>query len=216
MFVRVWRICSAGRVGYPGGSALLVCRLCLWPGGRNGVGGRRLCGGIVTCFRRTVPITRARLRCGGPFRLLVTIVLDTRYASGQMGVVAPPLCQSFPAPRTLTTSAPRIVCRCVQDMDCPGGGTGRLINVTRVLIGSFRDRMPKALRRLIGLPKIKHGATGIVRDMMFGGTTVTMSARIFHIDRHVKLIPRAYAAPLTARGCLVGCVPGRVIPATRR
>lgn len=182
----------------------------------RGVQGGRLCRGIVRCFRATVPMTRARLRCDGPFRLLVTIVLDTRYASGQIGVVAPPLFESFPAPRTLTTAAPRMIFRCVHDIDCPGGGTGRLMKVTRVLMHSFRDAIPSALRRLVGLPNMKHGATGIVRDIMFGGTTVTISARIFHMDRHVKLIPHAYAAPLTARGRLMGCVPRTLVPATRR
>lgn len=161
-------------------------------------------------------MTRARLRCGGPCRLLVTIVLSTRYASGQIGVVAPPLCQSFPAPRTLTTAAPRIMFRCVQDMSCPGGGTGRLINVTGVLMGRFGDRIPSGVRSLVGLPNMKEGATGMVRSIMFRGTTVTISARIFHIDRHVKLIPSDYAAPFDIRGRLVGGVPRGLIPVTRR
>lgn len=101
-------------------------------------------------------------------------------------------------------------------MSCPGGGSGRLINVTHVLIGSFGDRMPSALRRLVGLPNMKHGATGIVRSIIFGGTTVTMSARIFHIDRHVKLMDGSYAAPFDMRGRLVGGVPSRLVPVTRR
>lgn len=163
-----------------------------------------------------MPITRARLRCGGPFRLLVSIVLSTRYASGHIGVVAPPLFRSFPAPRTLTTDAPRIVFRCVHDISCPGGGTGRLMNVTGVLMGSFGDRIPNALRRLIGLPNMKQGATGIVRSIMFGGTTVTMSARIFHMDRHVKLMNTGRAAPFDIRGRLVGGVPRGLMPVTRR
>lgn len=161
-------------------------------------------------------MTRARLRCSGPFRLLVTIVLSTRYASGHIGVVAPTLCQSFPAPRTLTTAAPSIMCRCVHDISCPGGGTGRLMNVTRVLIGRFGDRMPSALRRLMGLPNMNHGATGIVRSIIFGGTTVTMSARIFHIDRHLNLMSSGYAAPFDIRGRLMGRVPRASVPVTRR
>lgn len=116
-------------------------------------------------FEGTLPGIAARLRFNDTFRLLITALLSTRYASGHVGVIAPTLFTHCPSTQRVTGTDRRSVCRLVDSMDCPGTGTGRLTRVSQRLIRLFKNRIPRATSSLIGLTKIKQGATGIVHTI---------------------------------------------------
>lgn len=148
---------------------------------------------------------KAVLACNDPFALLITIVLSTRYASGHIGVVAGHVFPELNAPRGVKTLSRARLRGRVRSYKLCETGTGGLLNVYRVLVSECNKGMPRSFSRLIGLPNMKHGATGMMEDITFNCPTVTISARMFHMSGQLGL--SINSAPSRIRRKLGGIVP---------
>lgn len=134
---------------------------------------------------RRVPRPGYTLGFSGPFRLLITAILDTRAASGHIGVIAPRLFNRCPKPTTLTDTGPRRIRDVVRSVKFRRAGTGGVVKLSCTLYRQFSNRIPRAVSTLADLPKIKHGATGIILNGTFNIPKFPISARIVHIAKQL-------------------------------
>ncbi len=169
---------------------------------------------MVRQFGGRGPSPGSRLSCSGTFALLITIILSTRTASGDIGLTAGSLFGVTSAPRGVLRLNRRGLAGCVGSVNLCEGGTGGMVKLDGVLLRSFGNVIPSSVRGLMGLPKIKEGATGIILGIVFGGPAVPMSARLLHMDPGVNLTRKA--APRRIRRSLLGEVPTRCVRGTRR
>lgn len=151
------------------------------------VAGGRVTIGTIRTLGGRCPSTVYSLICASPLRLLVTAELTTRYASTEIGVIAPSLFSEFGATRSFTSSAPRRITRCVGDYKLCGAGSGSVIRVTEVLYSSFNNIIPSGVSSLAGLPKVNEGATGLIYNSVFNRPTIIISARYVHVAGELKL-----------------------------
>ncbi len=156
-------------------------------------------------LRGLCPSTVYSLRCGSTFRLLVTAHLSTRYASGHIGVMAPSLFGTFPAPRGVTGTSVDSIRGLVGAYNLCGAGTGSLIGVNGKVYRGFNKGIPSAVRRLAALTNINEGATGLIIKSVCRGPTIIYSARFVELYGHLKLI--GAAGPLAIRGTVQGLLP---------
>lgn len=158
-------------------------------------------------LHRVCPGTVYSLSCRFPFRLLITIHLSTRYASTEIGLIAPTLFRQCGAVRSFTGTSPTRIKGCVCSYNFCGDGTRSVINVTRGVLTSCGNRIPSGVSSLLALPKINEGATGLVINSVCNGTTVIISARYVHVAGELNLITRG--SPGGVRCTLGGVVPTR-------
>lgn len=143
--------------------------------------------GILDYFQREQPNPVTELQHGGPFELLVAVMLSAQCTDKRVNMVTPPLFAAYPTPQAMATASVEDILEYVKSVSYPNSKAAHLQAMARMLVDEFGGQVPDNMKDLTSLPGVGRKTANVVMGAAFGKATIPVDTHVYRVSHRLGL-----------------------------
>ncbi len=143
--------------------------------------------GILDYFQQEQPNPVTELQHGGPFELLVAVMLSAQCTDKRVNMVTPPLFAAYPTPQAMATASVEDILEYVKSVSYPNSKAAYLQAMARMLVDEFGGQVPDNMKDLTSLPGVGRKTANVVMGAAFGKATIPVDTHVYRVSHRLGL-----------------------------
>ena len=143
--------------------------------------------GILEYFQQEQPNPETELQHGGPFELLVAVMLSAQCTDKRVNMVTPALFAAYPTPQAMAAASVEDILQYVKSVSYPNSKAGHLQAMAQKLVDEFDGQVPDNMKDLTSLPGVGRKTANVVMGAAFGQATIPVDTHVYRVSHRLGL-----------------------------
>lgn len=166
---------------------------------------------VINYFRKEMPIAETELEYGGPYELLVAVILSAQCTDKRVNQITPDLLKRFPTPEKMAEAEPEEVFDYIRSCSYPNNKSKHLVGMARMLISDFGGQVPDDIDELQKLPGVGRKTANVIASVVFNKPAMAVDTHVFRVSARIGLTVNS-KTPLETEKQLVEYFPEELLP----
>jgi endonuclease-3 len=143
--------------------------------------------GVLAYFQQEQPNPETELQHGGPFELLVAVMLSAQCTDKRVNMVTPALFAAYPTPQAMAAASVEDILQYVKSVSYPNSKAAHLQAMAQKLVNDFNGQVPDNVKDLTSLPGVGRKTANVVMGAAFGQATIPVDTHVYRVSHRVGL-----------------------------
>ena len=161
-------------------------------------------------FQKHGPVAETELDYGGPYQLLVAVILSAQCTDKRVNMTTPALFENYPNPKALAQAQPEDLFALIKSISYPNNKTKHLIGMAKKLVEEYDSQVPLSVEELIKLPGVGRKTANVITSVVDQQPNMAVDTHVFRVASRIGLTVRA-TTPLATEKQLVAHIPTAMI-----
>lgn len=166
---------------------------------------------VINYFQKAMPIAETELEYGGPYELLVAVILSAQCTDKRVNQITPDLLKRFPTPEKMAEAEPEEVFDYIRSCSYPNNKSKHLVGMARMLISDFGGQVPDDIDELQKLPGVGRKTANVIASVVFNKPAMAVDTHVFRVSARIGLTVNS-KTPLETEKQLVEYFPEELLP----
>jgi len=151
----------------------------------------------IDFFRQNAPEAATELGYSNPYELLVAVMLSAQCTDKRVNLTTPALFQRYPTVFALAEATADDVFTFIRSISYPSSKARHLVAAARMLVDTYRGRIPSKIEELVKLPGVGRKTANVVVSVVFDQPAMAVDTHVFRVSARIGLTNKA-RTPLEA------------------
>ncbi len=142
---------------------------------------------MLAYFQQEQPNPETELQHGGPFELLVAVMLSAQCTDKRVNMVTPALFAAYPTPQAMAAASVEDILQYVKSVSYPNSKAAHLQAMAQKLVNDFNGQVPDNVKDLTSLPGVGRKTANVVMGAAFGQATIPVDTHVYRVSHRVGL-----------------------------